>query len=307
MTNPLLVGREERELLRVTLACGRAFTGRCTIVARRHYVLCPDPGNLLGVVEGPLEQLELLALQVLQTRAEAIEEGRQRLLGDRVPGPEPVTRDDYENRLRRIARAIALAKEDWSRECQLKRQFEELAARIALSAGKRQWLLNEERWRLRSNAEPTMADLWVGDMASPSCFARPRPQDFDPDPVVRRRRTPLPPAARADPHGLRNMLAAMLARGLKARLDRQGDPPHLRGAILVKIPAVKGRAQFVARAERESEDRPIVWRLSWDGNESKAGQRRYRAATQTPDYEALRAVLQTGRSGVQAELALRRH
>ena len=31
----------------------------------------------------------------------------------------------------------------------------------------------------------TDADLWVEPVASPSCFARPRPQDFDPDPAVR--------------------------------------------------------------------------------------------------------------------------
>ena len=146
-----------------------------------------------------------------------------------------------------------------------------------------------------------MADLWVDAVANPSCFARPQAQDFDPDPTLRRKRTPLPPSARADPWGLRNMLAAMKGRGLQARLDRLGDPPHLRGAILVKMP-VKGRAQFVARAERDTDAEPIAWRLSWDGNETKAGQRRYRAAIRTPDYVALIETLRAGRPDVQAEL-----
>ena len=304
MTAALLRGQEERELLRVTLADGSAFTGRCTIVAGQHFLICADPHNPLGRVEGALEDMAIAAIDVLQTRAEALTEGRQRLLGDRVPGREPVTRDDYEHRLRMIARAIAsTAKEDWQREMQIRRQFDEVADRIRLAAAKRQWILNEERWRLRSNREPTMADLWVGPTASPSCLARPRPQDFDPDPAIRRRRSPPPPSARADPRVLRNMLAALKARGLHARLDRLGDPPHLRGSILVKMP-IKGRAQFAATAEREAEDEPIRWRLVWDGNDSKAGRRRYRAAVQTADYAALVETLRDGRRNVQGELAL---
>ena len=304
MTAGILAGREERELLRIVLADGSAHVGRCTIVAGQRFLICADPGNLLGRVEGPLEEMDLATVEVLQTRVEALEEGRQRLMGDRVPGREPVSRDDFEHRLRAIARTLAnTPKEDWQREMQLRRQFDELAERIHLAAAKRQWVLNEERFRLRSNREPTMADLWVGQTASPSCFARPRPQDFDPDPSVRRRRTPLPAAARGDPKGLRNMLAAMKAHGLHARLDRQGDPPHLRGSILVKMP-IKGRAQFAAMAERAAEDQPIAWRLVWDGNDSKAGRRRYRAAIQTAAYASLVDVLKGGRSHVQHELSL---
>ena len=99
------------------------------------------------------------------------------------------------------------------------------------------------------------------------------------------------------------MLAAMKARGLHARLDRQGDPPHLRGSILVKMP-IKGRAQFAGMVERAAEDQPIAWRLVWDGNDSKAGRRRYRAAIQTAAYASLVDVLKGGRSHVQHELLL---
>lgn len=47
-----------------------------------------------------------------------------------------------------------------------KRQFDACAERIGLSAGERAWVLAEVKWARRSNAPPTMADLWV--------FARPR-------------------------------------------------------------------------------------------------------------------------------------
>jgi hypothetical protein len=57
-----------------------------------------------------------------------------------------------------------------------------------------------------------------------ACFARPRPQDFDPDPKVRRRRPPLPASVRRDPWSVPNMLAALKAAGLDARLNLVGDP-----------------------------------------------------------------------------------
>ena len=177
MTAALLSGREERELLRVTLADGSVHTGRYMLIGRRHFVVCRDPKDILGRADGPLEERDLVAIEVLQTQAEARAEARQWLMGDRIPGPEPVTRDDYENRLGRMAHAMATtSREEWQGEMQILRQFNELADQIKLAAAKRQWILNEERWRLRSNREPTMADIWVGSTASPSRLARPRPQ-----------------------------------------------------------------------------------------------------------------------------------
>ena len=295
---------EEREVVRIQLADGTAHTGSVTIIAARHYLVCHGTGYPLhGHVEGPLEELELAAIITVQTRADVLAEGHRRLMGERIPGSEPVTRDDFEHRLRTIARAVALCGDDWSREMQIRRQFDEAADHIEFAKAKRQWILNEERFRLRSNRAPEMHDLWVQDVASPSCLARPRPQDFDPDSTVRRRRSPLPPDARADPFGLHNILKAMLRRGLKARIDRLGDPPHARGQILIKMP-IKGRAQFVASAERKSTADPIRWRLIWDGNESKAGLRRHRAAIRTSDYAALVDVLRHGLPHTQGELAL---
>ncbi|MGY0485503.1 hypothetical protein [Endobacter medicaginis] len=295
---------EEREVIRIELADGTRHTGSVTIIARKHYLVCRGAGYPLhGHVEGPLEDLAIVDLTTLQTRAEVYEESRRRMIGERIPGAEPVTRDDIEHRLRTIGRAKAGCGDDWSRELQVTRQFEELADRIGLAKAKRQWILNEERFRLRSNRDPEMRDIWVADVASPSCLARPRPQDFDPDPRTRRRRSPLPPEARSDPFGLHNVLKAMKQLGLKARIDRLGDPPHLRGHILVKMP-IKGRAQFVAMAERDDPANPIRWRLVWDGNESKAGLRRHRAAVATPEYAALLAALRHGLAHIQGELAL---
>ena len=158
MIAAILAGREERELLRVALVNGSAHTGRCTIVAGQHFLICADPKNLVGRVEGPLEEMDLSTVEVLQTRAEALAQGRQRLMGDRVPGREPVTRDDFEQRLRVIARAIAnTLKEDWQRGMQLRRQFDEVAERIHLAAAKRQCsssvlrLLDEALFRKRTD------------------------------------------------------------------------------------------------------------------------------------------------------------
>jgi hypothetical protein len=92
-----------------------------------------------------------------------------------VPGKEPLTAEEHRYRLETIARAVFDAGDDWQREMQLRRQFNQAADSIGLAAGKCHWILNEAKWARRSNAPPTMADLWIEDVASPSCLARPRP------------------------------------------------------------------------------------------------------------------------------------
>jgi len=149
-----------------------------------------------------------------------------------------------------------------------------------------------------------MADLWIDPVASPSCLVRPRPQDFDPDPRARRRRTALPVHVRADPHAIQNMLHALRAASLKARITRLGDPPWDRGHIRVEMP-VKGRSRFVAIAERDGFGR-MTWRHVWDGNDSEAGRRRYRLAMRCDAYAQMMEVLRRGRSGVQGDLFCRR-
>ncbi len=181
MRSGFWVGREEREVLRVSLADGRRLTGHTMSVARQHFVVCRGPGlPLHGQAKGPLEQMDVVDVLVVQSRAEVLEEGRRRLLGDPVPGREPATREDFQHRLQVLARAVA-TEADWQREMQIRRQFDAVAARIGLAAGKRAWMLAEAKWGLRSNVSPTLADLCVDAVASPSCFARPRLQDSDPD------------------------------------------------------------------------------------------------------------------------------
>ncbi|PZP44295.1 MAG: hypothetical protein DI601_12825 [Azospirillum brasilense] len=296
-----LDGQEDRSRLRLTLRDGGVIEGLYNLVARQHFLHRTGAGlPLVGEVEGPLLAADVIAVEVVMTRAELRERGRELLHGPRVPGREPVTRDDFEHRLQTLARAVAAVPEaEWQMQIRLKRQFEACAERIALSPGKQAWMLAEARWARRSNAPPTMADLWVDPVANPSCFARPRPQDFDPDPAVRRRRVPPPPAVRADPHSIPNMLAALTGQGLKARITRLGDPAHERGHIQVEMP-VKGRARFVLIGE--ASEGVTGWRAVWDGNDSKAGLKRRRQAEATEAYRAMLTVMRSGRLNVQADL-----
>lgn len=296
-----LDGQEDRSRLRLTLRDGRVIEGLYNLIARQHFLHRTGAGlPLVGEVEGPLLADEVIAVEVVMTRAELRERGREILHGPRVPGREPVTRDDFEHRLQTLARAVAAVPEaEWQMQVRLKRQFEACAERIALSPGKQAWMLAEARWARRSNAPPTMADLWVDPVANPSCFARPRPQDFDPDPAARRRRVPPPPAVRADPHSIPNMLAALTAHGLKARITRLGDPAHERGHIQVEMP-VKGRARFVLIGK--TSEGVTSWRAVWDGNDSKAGLKRRRQSEATEAYQLMLTAMREGRRRVQADL-----
>ena len=297
-----LDGHEDRSRLRLTLQDGRVIEGLLNLIARHHFLHCTGSNlPLIGQVEGPFLPSDIAAVEVVMTRAELRERGRELLHGPRVPGREPVTREDFEHRLQTLARAVAAVPDsEWQMQIRLKRQFEACAERVQLTPGKRAWMLAEAKWARRSNRPPTMADLWVEPFASPSCFARPRPIDFDPDPAVRRRRTPPPFEVRSNPHSIPNMLAALKAQGLKARITRLGDPPHERGHIQVEMP-VKGRARFVLQGER-GEGGEMRWRSTWDGNESKAGLKRRTRAIATPAYAAMRRVMRDGRCLVQPDL-----
>ena len=278
------------------------LTGHYTTQAGLHFLHRSGPNlPLIGEVTGPIATKDVAELAVVKPRATVLQDAHFRLYGAAVPGREPVTRLEYRHWLEMLAHTVATEAE-WQRQVQLRRQFDSLADRIGLAGGKRAWVLAEAKWRLRSSAAPAMADLWVDAVASPSCFARPREQDFDPDPAQRRRRTPRSPAARADPHSIPNMLVALLAHGLKARITRLGDPPDGQAHIQIDMP-VKGRSRFVAIAER-IEAGTLSWRLVWDGNHSEAGLRRKRRAEATEDYHKLRTALRDGRQGVQSDLFL---
>ena len=258
---------------------------------------------LIGEVTGPYGPGDVLVVEVVRTRAQVLEDVYLRLHGERVPGREPRTRDEHEQRLQVLAGAVAAASDDWQRQMQLHRQFREAADRIGLAQGKRTWLLNAATWARRSNRPPTMADLWVDAVASPSCLVRPRPQDFDPDPRVRRQRTALPPFVRSDPFSIPNVLHALRAASLKARIVRMGDAQYDSAHIQIEMP-VKGRSRFVAIAQRD-ERGGMAWRWAWDGNHTEAGLARHRRALRCDAYARMIEVLRHGRRGVQSDLFCR--
>jgi hypothetical protein len=292
---------EERAVVRFTLADCRTLTGHYTSRVGLHFLHRTGRDlPLIGEVSGPYQPGDVIAVEVVRTRAQVLEDAYVRLHGERVPGREPRTRDEHEERLQVLA--VAAASDDWQRQMQLHRHFREAADRIGLTQGKRTWLLNAAAWARRSNAPPTMADLWVDAVASPSCRARPCPQDFGPDPQVRRR-TALPPHIRADPWSIPNILHALRAASLKARATRLGDPPHDAGHIQIEMP-IKGRSRFVAIAQRDERGR-MAWRWVWDGNQSKAGLARHRRALRCDAYARMVEVLRHGRRGVQADLFCR--
>lgn len=292
---------EERSIIEVCFQDGKRLTGFYTARGGNHFLLRTGPGfPLIGQIDGPFAATDIAAVHILKSRAEVLADARMRLHGERVPGREPITRDDFQYRLETLARAAAQSGDDWQREMQIRRQFDELADRIALAAGKRAWLHNAARWSLRSNAPPTMADIWVEDVASPSCLARPRAEDFDPDPAIRNRKRPVPAHVRADPYSILNMLAALHTAGFKARITRLGDPPWDKGHIQIDLP-LKGRSRFIAIGQR-SADREMVWRTVWDGNESKAGLVRYRRAVSEGYLDRLRTILRNGRTEMQVDL-----
>ena len=296
----LWVACEERAVVRLTLASGQTLTGHYTSRIGLHFLHRTGRDlPLIGEVTGPYGRGDVLAVEVVRTRAQVLADAYVRLHGERVPGREPVTRDDHEHRLQVLASAVAAASDNWQRQMQLHRQFREAADRIGLAQGKRTWLLNATAWGRRSNAPPTMADLWVDVVASPSCLARPRPQDFDPDPRARRRRTGLPAHVASDPHSIPNMLHALRAASLQVRATRLGDPPWDRGHLQIEMPVTAkqrsglrgGRIRFVAIAERDRHGR-MEWHVVWDGNhDSKAGQLRHRRALRCDAYTRMVEVL----------------
>ena len=295
---------EERAVARVTLATGQVLTGHYTSRVGLHFLHRTGRDlPLIGEVSGPYQLGDVLAVEVVRTRAQVLADAYVRLHGERVSGREPRSRDEHEQRLQVLASAVAAANDDWQRQMQLHRQFREAADRIGLAQGKRTWLLNAAAWARRSNRPPTMADLWVDAVASPSCLARPRPQDFDPDPQVRRRRTALPAHVSADPLSIPNVLHALRAASLKARTTWLGESPYDSGHIQIEMP-IKGRSRFVAIAERDEHGR-MAWRWVWDGNDSAAGQARHRRALQCDAYARMIEVLRHGRRDVQGDLFCR--
>jgi hypothetical protein len=96
------------------------------------------------------------------------------------------------------------------------------------------------------------------------------------------------------------MAHALIEAGFKARITRLGDPPWDRGHIQIDLP-LKGRARFIAIGTR-TDAGAIAWLLVWDGNETKAGAKRYHRAAAAGFLERLNTIIREGRRGVQTDL-----
>lgn len=104
---------EERAVVRLTLASGQTLTDSYTSRVGLHFLHRTGRDlPLIGEVSGPYQPGEVLAVEVVRTRAQVLEDVYTRLPGDRVPGREPRTRDEHEQRLQVLAGAVATAGDD---------------------------------------------------------------------------------------------------------------------------------------------------------------------------------------------------
>ena len=280
-------GVSDQDRIRVLLQDGSAVEGAFMSVAGMAFVIVRDPGALLDRSTGPFDPADVASVSILRRWTDIKSERFDQLRGERFPGAEPQTATDFEYRLQRLARAMALETEP-RRRAELERQFNDTADQIALSGAKRQWVRLEGRWALTNNAPPALSDLWSADVASPSLLKRPRPQDFDPDPAIRRRRIPLPAHVANDPRSVPNVVRSLLRTGLKARVALAGDPAWRRAEVQIDLrPGRSGR--FMASA-RPDGDR-IAWRLHWGGNYGPTASRHHQSALRLPEYAVLRRLI----------------
>lgn len=278
----------EQDVVSIVTNDGDAFTGSYLTQARMHFVSIRNPVSmLLNKVLGPFTDDDVQSIDIVKGRDEVLEDRHDRLRGERHPGREPVTREDYEYRLAVLAKAVAAA--EGQRRDQLERQFNDVADRISLARAKRQWMISAGRYALKSNSPPELADIWMSDVASPSLLARPRDQDFDPDPVVRRRKLPLPPEATDDPRSVPNVIRAMKAAGLNASVQLAGDPAWARA--VVQIDLGPGRTMRHLADARRGPDGTIVWSLRWGGNDSRPGVRKRSQSMRLDSYRELKQLI----------------
>lgn len=284
----------EQDVLTILMADGGLVEGSYLTQAGMHFVSIRHPESmLLKKVLGPFTDDDVKSIDRVKGREEILEERHDKLRGERLAGREPCTREDYEYRLETIARAVAKA--EGKRRDQLERQFEDVADRIALARAKRTWMLAAGHWALRSNSPPALSDLWMSDVASPSFITRPRPQDFDPDPSVRRRRSASPEEATSDPRSVPNVLKSMRAAGLKAVISLAGEPAWERAVLQIDLGP--GRTmRYLAEARRGSGGL-IEWDLKWGGNHSKPGLRKMRQSVKLDSYQELKRIVTKANRG----------
>ena len=238
----LFAGCQPQDQIEIRLTNGEKLVGAFMTQAGMYFVHARD-GGVHGKVHGPFAEGQIAAVKVLKDREQIFAERFERSRGEPVPGTLRRTRDGYEARLDTLARAAALA--TGKRRDQIELQFHDLADEIQLAKTKRNWLLMLARWAKFSNKEPTKIDLSGGDMTSAARFVRPRPQDFDPDPKLRRAAVKYPPEITSDPRSAPNMLKALRAAGFNARPSVLGETDFVaRADLLVDFPGGKEKGRF---------------------------------------------------------------
>lgn len=283
-------GCRAQEVLRVRFVDGTVRTGGYMTQAGMHFIHQTGAGfPLYGEVYGPISTADVDEVETLKSVEDLQEDRYERSRGERVPGREPVDAQDYRFRLETLAKAIAKA-ETPGRKREIRHQFDDVADRIALAGAKRRWMIEEGAWALTSNRPPDLGDLWFSDVSSPSIIRRPREQDFDPDPKVRRRLVPVPAEVLADPTSTPRVISALKEAGFEPAVALAGDPHWYRCVLQVDL--APGRLTRFNLDGAEVDGR-MTWRLRWAGNDSRAGMLRYSRIVKTDAYARLRAVVET--------------
>lgn len=288
--NAIFQGCQPQDQIEIALTNGQKLVGAYMTQAGMHFIHARD-GGVHGKVHGPFDAGDIASISVQKDREAILAERFERTRGELVPGTVRRTREGYEARLDTLARAAAMA--TGKRKDQIERQFNDLADEIELAKTKRNWILMMAKWARFSNREPTKCDLAGGDMTSAARFMRPRPQDFDPDPKIRRAAVKVPADIAADPRSPPNMLRALRAAGFNARPSIMGETDFVKADLLVDFPGGKEKGRFGLLGGRRK-DGQFAWRFMWEGRSSKADDTRRRRALASDAYKLFKSIIEQG-------------
>ncbi|MGQ3121204.1 MAG: hypothetical protein ACT6RU_14445 [Aliihoeflea sp.] len=220
MRSVMLAGAEleDQAEVRVTLRQGAnqppaEHVGTVIIIAEMAFVRIRSTA-IIPPVEGPLDESEVLQVEILQSRESVFAERHERARGPAVLGRPPQTREGMFQALYSLALAAA-AETDARRRRQIKQQFDDQADGIMLAKAKRRWILADASCRFHVGRPFDPAD--VDDLVQRQKFECPLQLDFDPDPVVRRDRRAREAERYQDPQLRR--LRSDLSRLRRAGLD----------------------------------------------------------------------------------------
>lgn len=289
-------GIQDRDEIRVSLKDGSWHEGSYLTQAGWHFVHVPGPraeGNPVGgKVVGPILPGDVEGIVVLRTRQELLDELHDRKRGDPVPGTLRRTREGYEARLETLAR-VAARTDGFRRRQEIERQFDDVADEIELARTKRNWMLRVARWYRYNNEEPTKVDLSGGDMSMAQRFQRPRSQDFDPDPKIRRARVPVSPHVAADPISTVNMRKALVRAGFNARCSIVGEITDDHADLLVDFPGGKKYGRYCLTGDRKP-DGEMEWSFRWEGNYTKTDMDRKWRCERSEAFQAFKQLVALG-------------